>query len=38
MNDVFQGLIEKEAIITVLNNLFISTDNRDWERVKGKRR
>jgi hypothetical protein len=27
-------LIEKDAVATVVNKLFISTDNRDWDSVK----
>lgn len=34
MNSQYQVLLEKDAVIGVINRLFISTDNRDWARVK----
>jgi hypothetical protein len=34
MNDQLQTLLEKDAVIDVVNQLFISTDNRDWTKVK----
>lgn len=34
MNDQNKILLEKSAVIDVVNRLFISTDNRDWEKVK----
>lgn len=34
MNDQSQILLEKVAVIDVVNQLFISTDNRDWAKVK----
>ena len=34
MNDHSKTLLEKDAIIGVVNQLFISTDNRDWAKVK----
>jgi hypothetical protein len=34
MNDQFQTLLEKDAVIDVVNQLFISIDNRDWAKVK----
>lgn len=34
MSNQTQILIEKTAIIDVVNRLFISTDNRDWAKVK----
>jgi hypothetical protein len=34
MNDQYKVLLEKGAVIDVVNQLFISTDNRDWAKVK----
>lgn len=34
MNDPLQRVLDKNAVIDVLNRLFISTDNRDWEAVR----
>jgi hypothetical protein len=34
MNDQYRTLLEKDAVISVVNQLFISTDNRDWAKVK----
>ena len=34
MNDQSRILLEKDAVINVVNQLFISTDNRDWAKVK----
>jgi 3-phenylpropionate/cinnamic acid dioxygenase small subunit len=34
MNDDFKILLEKDAVIGVVNQLFIGTDNRDWEKVQ----
>jgi len=34
VNAQLQQLIEKERVKETVNRLFISTDNRDWERVK----
>ncbi|HEX9653664.1 MAG TPA: nuclear transport factor 2 family protein [bacterium] len=32
--DEYSMLLEKESVIAMINQLFISTDNRDWEKVK----
>ncbi len=32
--DEYKTLLEKDAVIAVVNQLFIGTDNRDWEKVK----
>jgi hypothetical protein len=34
MTDQYKILLEKDAIIDVVNQLFISTDNREWTKVK----
>jgi hypothetical protein len=34
MHDEYKVLLEKDAVIGVLNQLFIGTDNRDWAKVK----
>jgi hypothetical protein len=34
MNTRYEVLLEKEAVIGVINQLFINTDNRDWAKVK----
>ncbi len=34
MRDPYQILVEKDAVIEVVNRLFIHTDNRDWTKVK----
>ena len=34
MNNQSKILLEKDAIIDVVNQLFIGTDNRDWAKVK----
>ncbi len=34
MDAQYRGLVEKDKIIEVINRLFISTDNRDWSKVK----
>lgn len=34
MKDQHKDLLEKDAVIGVINQLFISTDNRDWAKVK----
>ncbi len=33
-NSQYQALLEKDTVIGVINQLFISTDNRDWTKVK----
>ena len=34
MDAQYRMLVEKDKIIEVINRLFISTDNRDWSKVK----
>jgi len=34
MYSQYQALLEKDNVIGVINRLFISTDNRDWTKVK----
>jgi len=34
MTDPYKILLEKDAVIEVVNRLFINTDNRDWASVK----
>lgn len=34
MNDAYKILLEKDAVIEVVTQLFINTDNRDWVKVK----
>ena len=34
MHEALGRLLAKEAIIEVLNSLFVGTDDRDWERVR----
>ncbi len=33
MSDPYKILLEKDAVIEVVNRLFINTDNRDWAKV-----
>jgi hypothetical protein len=35
MRDSVEHLIQKDRVICVINDLFVATDNRDWEKVKG---
>ncbi len=34
MDAQYRMLVEKDKIIELINRLFISTDNRDWSKVK----
>jgi hypothetical protein len=34
MKSQYQAVLEKDAVIGVINQLFIGTDNRDWAKVK----